>query len=116
RTMMPPLSPWVWAYWSGAIALALVALGLCLWALLWDRSRGRRRCPRCWYDMSGAPARADTPGAPTDPLTCPECGRQIKHERRLLRTRRRWGWAAASILLLLAAAAIAIKPVAYRVQ
>lgn len=35
-----------------------------LWALFRDRSRGRRRCPRCWYDMAGVPG-----------LQCPECGR-----------------------------------------
>lgn len=39
-------------------------------ALLWDRARGRRRCPKCWYDMSGV-----------DSLRCPECGREAMSVR-----------------------------------
>lgn len=61
---------WTLAGWGGL---------LLLWAVFWDRSRGRRRCPRCWYDMGGIPG-----------LKCPECGREARSERRLFRTRRRW--------------------------
>lgn len=60
-------------------------------ALFKDRSRGRRRCPRCWYDMGGVPS-----------LTCPECGRDAKVERRLFRTRRRWRRAVIAALVVLA--------------
>lgn len=77
-------------------ALTLIALGLWL-----DRSRGRRRCPRCWYAMDGAKP-ADSPA-----LTCPECGRRIKNDRDLLRTRRRW-WVVAASLPLLASATFII--------
>lgn len=91
---------------SGAL-VALSALALLLWALLGDRLRTRaarragtlRRCPRCWYDMSA-----------TTGLTCPECGRTAKYERRLLRSRRRDRWAAASLLLLTLAAATLAYP------
>ena len=40
------------------IGWGLIALGalLILRALFADRSRGRRRCPRCWYSMDGAPS------------------------------------------------------------
>lgn len=48
-----------------------------------DQSRGRRRCPRCWYSMASVPG-----------LQCPECGRTAKHEGRLWKTRRRKGLAA----------------------
>lgn len=58
------------------LAAATLAVGL---ALFRDRSRGRRRCGRCWYDLAG------TPG-----LTCPECGRVHANERAMHRTRRRW--------------------------
>jgi hypothetical protein len=70
-----------WIYEVGAWTLAGVGAVLLLWALFWDRPRGRRRCPKCWYDMAGVPG-----------LTCPECGRSAKSERKLYKTRRRWGW------------------------
>ncbi|MCC6659388.1 MAG: hypothetical protein IT437_00745 [Phycisphaerales bacterium] len=43
-----------------------------------DPSRGRPRCPRCWYDMSGSAG--DTP-------RCPECGRAARSRRDLHRAR-----------------------------
>lgn len=78
-----------WLWHTTGWTLCAIGLALLFWSLFRDRSRNRRRCPKCWYDMSGIPA-----------LTCPECGRQSKHEKHLLRTRRRWRWAAASIFLL----------------
>lgn len=60
-----------------------------LWALFWDRSRGRLRCRKCAYDMSGGG------------LTCPECGREHKSERSLRVTRRKWKTGTVSILALL---------------
>lgn len=68
----------------GAVALAVVGCVLLLWALLGDPARGRRRCPRCWYDMAGMAGRR-----------CPECGKEAKRERSLRKWRRRWGWALA---------------------
>ncbi|MEM8756539.1 MAG: hypothetical protein AAGF47_02000 [Planctomycetota bacterium] len=62
---------------------------LVLWALYWDRSRGRRRCPKCWYDLGEVQGRL-----------CPECGRTAKHEGRLYLTRRRLGWAAAGVAVI----------------
>lgn len=58
-----------------------------LWALFWDRPRGRLRCRRCAYDMSGGG------------LTCPECGREHKAERSLRKTRRKWKTGIAAALL-----------------
>lgn len=80
------------------LAWSLLGLGLVLlaWALWWDRSRGRRRCPKCWYGMEGVPE-ADSGG-----WACPECGRAIENERRFRRTRRRWGFAALALMLLAA--------------
>ncbi len=58
-----------------------VAVGLL--ALFLDPARQlflkRRRCPRCWYDMSGSPG-----------LTCIECGYTAKRERKLRKGRRYW--------------------------
>jgi len=67
---------------ASAWLLGVAAFAFVLWCLVWDRPRGRRRCPKCWYDMSGAEAR--------DSLVCPECGKRATSERMLQRTRRRW--------------------------
>ena len=79
---------WVWP--------ALLAMSLAVWAIWWaifaDKARGRRRCPRCWHDLSR------TPG-----LTCSECGHAADGEGDLARTRRRWGVAVAATAAAVAA-------------
>jgi len=67
--------PIIWAVL--VLFAALTALLLYL-GLFQDRSRGRPRCPKCWYNMTGAPS-----------LVCPECGHDARSPRRLHRTRRR---------------------------
>jgi hypothetical protein len=88
---------WVWE--ATEWVLCAIGVGVLGWALFWDRAKGRRRCPECWYDMKGVPG-----------LKCPECGREAKRERRLGKTRRRWRWAATGLLMLLAGGAGAIGP------
>jgi hypothetical protein len=85
------------------IILARIVIGLAIviaaWALLADwlrqRFRRRRRCPRCWYDMSHSPT-----------LTCSECGYTAKKERRLFKARRRWRWAFVAVFLLIGSHAL----------
>ena len=72
-------------------ALALIGVVVMIWALLADPSRGRRRCPKCWYDLSQ-----------TQGLRCSECGHEVRRERQLHKTRRRWRWAALALVLILA--------------
>ncbi len=98
---MADISHWVW--WGTAIGLGVLGMGLLGWALLWDRSRGRLRCPRCWYRMEGAPEGEAGP-------RCPECGRTIGRARALRRTRRRWRWAVVSCLLLVGAEVSWVTP------
>ncbi|MBK7406233.1 MAG: hypothetical protein IPJ41_16915 [Phycisphaerales bacterium] len=74
----------------GAVFWGVAAFGavLAAWGVRGDRSKGRRRCPECWYDM-----RATRPleGAPSAVgLVCPECGHDAANERRLYRARRKW--------------------------
>ncbi len=88
-----------WLFWGTGIALGVAGLGLLYWSLFRDRSRGRRRCPKCWYDMSG-----------TEGLWCPECEGEVKSERMYLKTRRRWRFAAISLALMIAAISIAGRP------
>jgi hypothetical protein len=71
-------------------AVALLGVWLFYVAFVRDRSRGRRRCPRCWYDLSGRP----------QSMTCSECGHTARSERRLHRTRRRWGPAMISLFIM----------------
>lgn len=87
-----------WAIWVIGGATAAMAAGVCVWALVWDRSRGRLRCPRCWYSLDGG---ADMP------IVCPECGRRIERARGLRRTRRRWRVASLAAGVAIAAAWVA---------
>lgn len=83
-----------WPTWTMAATLALLGAATLALGVFWDRPRGRRRCPKCWYDMSGVPG-----------LTCPECGKVARSERRLRRTRRHRPIIALGVLLLLASCA-----------
>ena len=80
-----------WLYWIIGAVVGAGGLAFLAWSLLWDRSRGRRRCPKCWYDMTGLSG-----------LTCPECGKTAKTEKKLFRTRRRWRWAVLGCVLIVA--------------
>ncbi len=78
---------------SSLVSMVVVGVSLCAgaallgWALFKDRARGRKRCPKCWYDMSAA---APVESAPVVTYRCPECGALARGEAALLRTRRRW--------------------------
>ena len=71
--------------------LGLLGLWLLYWSLLKDRAKGRRRCPKCWYNMSA-----------TKGLRCSECGYEAKREKKLYKTHRRWRWVFVAIVLLIA--------------
>lgn len=86
-----------WVFGVGGVVLAL-------WAVAWDRSRGRRRCGKCWYDLSES---GETP------VTCPECGREHRSVRSMSRTRRRWRLAVAGVVLSVAGVVVGLTP-AYR--
>jgi hypothetical protein len=88
-----------WIAWS--VGGLLIALGLfLLWLFLFsDRSRGRRRCPKCWYDLRG------TPG-----LRCSECGYEARRERAFFRTRRRWRASFWATVLVLFGSSVALAP------
>ena len=82
-----------WVFWLVGGTMVLQGAIIVVWALRHDKAEGRRRCPMCWYDMSGTTATAE------ETFVCPECGRKAV-ERRLLRTRRRWWKAVLGLLLL----------------
>lgn len=71
-------------------SIILFGVFLVIWALVGDRARGRKRCPKCWYDMSGAVG-----------FQCPECGRRVKHERGFGRSKRpRWAFVVAICMFI----------------
>ena len=80
-------------YLLGVALIPVAGLLLTCWGLWGDRSKGRSRCPKCWYDMRGSLPK----------LQCPECGYDAKQKRGLYRNRPRW-WPIAlgllSVLLL----------------
>lgn len=92
-----------WLYWAIAGTLAVCSLVLACWALFWDRSRGKRRCPSCWYDLSGSQGFAGDKDKAPALSRCTECGKKPRSERALHRTRRHWRWLPAAGLLLIAA-------------
>lgn len=68
---------------TAGLTVSLLYLGL-----FQDRSRGRPRCPKCWYNMTGAPS-----------LVCPECGYDARRSKALYCTRRRrWAMVAAVLM------------------
>lgn len=83
----------LWIAWILAGVLAFAWLAVAVHATFADRSRGRRRCPGCFYDFADA-----------DHPACPECGRGITPTSKLHKTRRHWGRVVlASLFLLLPA-------------
>ncbi len=67
--------PWgaIPAFFVAVLAFAVLVVGI-----RWDKPRGRRRCPTCWYDYAGL----------GDAAPCPECGGVPTSARALIRTRR----------------------------
>ena len=99
---------WDWVFIALGWTLAALGLLLALWALFYDRSRGRKRCPKCWYSMEGAEAAED--GA----VTCPECGRRIASDQALHRTRRRLKRAVLGAFVCVVAYAVFVTPAVRR--
>jgi len=85
--MWLPTGTWDWVWYGGAAVAALGAMWLLWWGLLRERKRAVSCCPNCWYEMAGVG-------------TCPECGREVRSEKDLHRTRRRWRVALAGVLCL----------------
>ncbi len=88
-----------WIFGASGSLAGLCGLVLLLWSLFADRPRGRRRCPKCWYDLTGSPG-----------LTCSECGHAARRERSLRKTRRRWRWAIAALPLIAGGYLVSVTP------
>lgn len=84
-----------------AAGLGLAGVIVLILALFRDRARGRRRCPKCWYDLSVSGE---------GNLRCSECGYKARRERKLYKTRRHWRWAGVGVVLLLGSYACRVTP------
>ncbi len=86
-TGLEPLSNLVDNWWgvgaAGWVVAAIVVIATGAW---FDRSKGRPRCPACWYDVESMLKEGE--GRTFAQVQCPECGRKIRRARELYRTRR----------------------------
>ena len=78
--------------WVGSV-IGVVVLGdfVIRLGVRGDRSDGRARCPKCWYDMRGTLPR----------LVCPECGHDARQEAQLYLDRSRPWLIALGLLIVL---------------
>jgi len=84
-------------FWGLGGLLAVAGVALLAWAMFWDRAgKARKRCPKCWYDMTH-----QGESAASEPLRCPECGYRVRKEWQLRKTRRRWGCAVVALAIAL---------------
>ncbi|MCE2967663.1 MAG: hypothetical protein ACK5WB_06665 [Phycisphaerales bacterium] len=114
-TMSELIGVWV----ARIVGWSIIALSA--WVLMrfvrGDRARGRRRCPRCWYELgrqsdTGSPGEGGPPGDSS--RRCSECGFVARSEAMLGRTRRRVRGLALAAVLALAGAGIVLAPRVYR--
>lgn len=96
---------WEVIYWV-LLLIALVVLGR---GLLWDRAgfRGRpkRRCRKCWYDLTGVDGDVSR-----EPVVCPECGKTHKTKRSMRKTRRGKRWVVAGVIIFSIGYGIRVTP------
>lgn len=76
---------------GAGFGLSLFGLYVAILGYRGQRSRGRRRCPKCWYLIDEALG-----------LNCSECGYESRREADLFRPRRRWRIATLGLLLVAA--------------
>ena len=88
-----------WVFWTLGGLLGLVGVALAWWALFADRAKGRKRCPKCWYNMAGSPG-----------PTCSECGYSLPCVAKLFKVRRHWRLAVVAVLVLVGSAASSLRP------
>ena len=93
-------------YW----VLLSIAVVLLLRGLLWDRAgfrgRAKRRCRKCWYDLTGVDGDV-TKG----PVVCPECGKGHRSKRSMRKTRRGKKWIVAAVVGWAMAYGASVTPV-----
>ena len=96
---------WSVLFW----VLLAIAFLLLLRGLFWDRAgfrgRAKRRCRKCWYDLTGMDGDVSR-----EPVVCPECGKVHKTKRSMRKTRRGKRWIAAAVGVWLMAYGASVTP------
>ncbi|MCA9276402.1 MAG: hypothetical protein KDA29_10280 [Phycisphaerales bacterium] len=94
----------IWSFLLWVLLVLGLVVGVRAW--LWDRAgfrgRAKRRCRRCWYDLTGAVERDDG-------YVCPECGKRHRTIRSMRKTRRSWRLVVVAVVMFLSAYAIGIR-------
>lgn len=85
---MDPVTTLMLLGWLGGA----VGLAVAVWGFRGDRSRGRDRCPACFYEMPGVAL----------PARCSECGLTVERPAQLRRTRRNWQLVRLGVAVILA--------------
>jgi hypothetical protein len=70
----------------GAIGVLVLGAGLAIAGWWFDRSRGRERCPSCWFDLEAAVKTNEQDELRE--ILCTECGRTVSRWKDLYTTRR----------------------------
>lgn len=91
-TLSSPMTPFAYVLplviWVATFAVCVLCVYAAWRSLFADRGAGKRRCPKCWYDLAYSPG-----------MTCGECGHTAQKESDFTHTRRRPGVALAAILI-----------------
>lgn len=86
------MSPYVYllpmVVWVGVLVVCVLSLYVAWRAMFGDRGQSKRRCPKCWYDLSYSPG-----------MQCAECGYVARNEIEFQRTRRRPGVAVLALVI-----------------
>ena len=72
---------WLTQYHMLAAGIGIFGVTLLTFVIIGDRAKGRKRCPRCWYNLDGA-------SLEQFPATCSECGKEVRERAHLYRPRR----------------------------
>lgn len=96
---------WIVIYWI----LLILAIGVGLRALFWDRTgwrdRAELRCRKCWYDLT-----ASQGNLKEQPIVCSECGKKHASRRSMRKTRRSKKWIAVALVLWVGAYSASVTP------
>ena len=94
---------WSFLFWVLLVLGLIVGVRAWLWDRAGFRGRAKRRCRKCWYDLTGA-VECD------DGYVCPECGKRHRTIRSMRKTRRSWRLVVVAVVLIAGAYFVRATP------